>query len=71
MELEIENVTGSGYGARKGRLVQRMAIATGIGTRALARSSYGSRSCARDPTFRDSEPRPMAEKALTAVIQET
>ena len=47
------------------------AIAIGTGRRAPARSSCASRSCARAryfPSFL--EPRRMAEKALTAVIQE-
>jgi transposase-like protein len=72
MELEVENLTGAARGERSAeRLTHRAAsIATAIGKPAPGRWSCASplRKGSYFPGFL--EPRRMAEKALTAVIQE-
>ena len=72
MEMEVDGLTGAAYG-EKSPSGWPSATATGSapGRRAPARSSCASPSCARARYFPGFlEPRRMAEKALTAVIQE-
>ena len=72
MELEVESVTGAAHGKRSPtKSITATAIVTGSGRRVPERSNL------RIPKLRKSsyfpaflEPRRMAEKALTAVIQE-
>ncbi len=72
MELEVGAVTGAGYGEKDPlRLAQRNGYRDRIGRHGPARSSCAFPSSERARYFPGFlEPRRMAEKALTAVIQE-
>jgi transposase-like protein len=71
MELEVGGLTGAGHGERS---LERMAQRNGYRDRdwktRAGQSSWAFPSCARLPSPRLLEPRRMAKKALTAVIQE-
>lgn len=70
MELEIESQTGAAYGKRNPeRLAKHNGYRDRTGRPAPARLSCAFPSCARAPVPELLEPRRMAEKALTGVVQ--